>query len=77
MRNKRILLLLYAIFLINLNCQKNKQFSEYLKPTNYIDCDNLKIIEKAKQLTQGCKTDVEKAKSIKLINKIETILSIN
>jgi hypothetical protein len=46
--------------MVNLNCQRKKEFSKYLKPTNYIDCGNLEIIEKAKQITQGSQTDCEK-----------------
>jgi len=64
MSNKSLLFLFFLIFIANLNCQGNKEFSEYLKATQYIDSHNPKIIEKAKQLTQECKTDAEKAKAL-------------
>lgn len=42
----------------------NEDLSKFLKPTHLIDCDNPKIIRKAKELTKDCKTDVEKAEAL-------------
>jgi len=41
-----------------------EDLSVFLKSTNSIDSDNPKIIAKAKELTEGCKSDVEKAKAL-------------
>jgi len=38
--------------------------SEFLKPTRHIDCDNPKIVAKARELTAGCDTNAEKAKAL-------------
>ena len=39
----------------------SEEFSQYLSPTWFIDSDNPEIISYAKQVTQGCTTDEEKA----------------
>ena len=44
--------------------QNQKDLTEFLKPTRYIDSDHPKIVAKAMELTQDARTDVEKAKRL-------------
>lgn len=38
--------------------------TDYLKPTDYIDCDHPDVVAKARELTSGCRTDRERLERI-------------
>jgi hypothetical protein len=48
----------------NLFSQEQNEFSVFLQPTKFIDCDNTAIVSKAIELTKNCKSDVEKVKTL-------------
>jgi transglutaminase-like putative cysteine protease len=55
-----ILSILFFVFTINSSADEN--INIYLKPGIYINSGHPEIIEKAKEITKSCKTDVERAK---------------
>jgi hypothetical protein len=58
-------LLILGLTLFGANAQQDKDdLSRFLQPTKFIDCNNLKIIAKAKELTKDCTTDVKKARAL-------------
>lgn len=62
-----LLFLLLNIFLFfnPVLAEQNKEdLKEFLISTSFVDSDNSKIINKANALTEGCRTDVEKARVI-------------
>jgi len=44
--------------------RRQDHLTEYLEPTRFIDSDHPAIVAKARELTQDCLTDVEKAKAL-------------
>jgi|GEM_PF-1503425 len=58
----QILSILFFTFTINSSANEN--INIYLKPGIYINSSHPEIIEKAKEITKSCKTDIERAKSL-------------
>lgn len=42
----------------------DEDLSDYLKPTEYIDCDHPDVVARARELTRGCRTDRERLERI-------------
>ena len=58
-------LLIMGLTLFGANAQQDKDdLSRFLQPTKFIDCNNLKIIARAKELTKGSTTEAEKARAL-------------